>query len=111
MNRGFNKTNFPNPMSDPLRAIKGALGATGGAFMGGIFGAMSGAAGGAMQFGIPLGIIFGLISFAQGNGFVGFVGALIGTMFTAAILLGVIGGIIYAIGGGVAGSTWGKKEE
>ena len=64
-----------------------------------------------MQFGIPLGIIFGLISFATGNGFAGFVGALISTIFFSAILCGVVGGIMYAIGGGVAGSTWGKKEK
>ena len=96
-------------MSDQERIIKGAAGATGGALVGGIFGAMSGAAGGAMQFGIPLGIIFGLISFATGNGFAGFVGALISTMFFSAILCGVIGGLCMPLGAESQALAGGKK--
>ena len=98
-------------MANQKRLIKGAAGATGGALMGGIFGAISGAAGGAMQFGIPLGIIVGLVSVATGNGFAGFVGALISTTFSIGLICGVFGGLIYAIGGGVAGSTWGEKDK
>lgn len=79
--------------------------------MGGIFGAISGAAGGAMQFRIPLEIIVGFASLATGNGFAGFAGELISTTFSIGLLCGVISGPMYAIGGGVAGSTWEEKDK
>ena len=96
---------------DETRIAKGTLGAVGGAAAGGIAGAVMGAMGGALQFGIPLGFLIGCVSALTGNGFAGFLGALIGTTFAAAVLFGLFGALFYAFAGGAAGSQWGKKED
>ena len=59
--------------------FKTTVGVLGGAAAGGLFGAITGAMGGALQFGIPIGFLIGCISALTGNGFSGFLGALIGT--------------------------------
>ena len=97
-----------SPAMNEERIVKGTLGAVGGAAAGGIFGTVMGAMGGALQLGIPLGFLIGVVSAIAGNGFAGFLSALIGTTFISAVVFGLVTGVMYAIGCGAAGSTWGR---
>ena len=96
---------------DPSRIAKGTLGALGGAIAGGIFGLISGAVGGSFQYGIPLGFLIGIVALFSGKGFEGFLSSLLTTMFLAALISGVLTGIMFVFGGGIAGSQWGKDQK